>query len=277
MPIISMVVDVAGTRVKPPIKGYGIGIEGSTSGSIKLSAPTTGTDLTCTVTAAGLGLLGAADASAQRTALELGTAATTASTAYATAAQGAKADTALQNAAAFATAAQGTKADNAMPLVTFANDAARTGATPTAVGQRAIQLDTKVIYTATALTQGSWAVSSFPQGEFALTDNVSGTVAIDRSLGDVAFLDCGSAAASSTRALGNWSNAVGGEKMTIFVKQSSNGTCLVTFGTNYIGSSDLPLASIPFSTAASAVDSLIVQYSSTLGKFVVLAFTRGIA
>jgi hypothetical protein len=50
-------------------------------------------------TAAGRAVLTAADASAQRTALGLGTAATTAATAYATAAQGATADTALQPAA----------------------------------------------------------------------------------------------------------------------------------------------------------------------------------
>jgi len=47
-------------------------------------------------TAAGLSLLDDADASAQRTTLGLGTAATTASTDYATVAQGAKADTAVQ-------------------------------------------------------------------------------------------------------------------------------------------------------------------------------------
>jgi hypothetical protein len=44
----------------------------------------------------------------------LGTAATQDSTAFATAAQGAKADSALQDAAAFATAAQGAKADSAV-------------------------------------------------------------------------------------------------------------------------------------------------------------------
>lgn len=47
----------------------------------------------------------------------LGTAAATAITDYATAAQGAKADTALQNAAAFATAAQGAKADTALQSI----------------------------------------------------------------------------------------------------------------------------------------------------------------
>jgi hypothetical protein len=47
--------------------------------------------------AVGRSLLTAADAAAQRTALGLGTAATTPASAYATAAQGAKADSALQN------------------------------------------------------------------------------------------------------------------------------------------------------------------------------------
>lgn len=50
-------------------------------------------------TTAGLALLDDADAAAQRTTLGLGTAATTASTDYATAAQGAKADSALQSSA----------------------------------------------------------------------------------------------------------------------------------------------------------------------------------
>ena len=50
-------------------------------------------------TAAGLALLDDADAAAQRTTLGLGTAATTASTDYATAAQGTKADSALQSSA----------------------------------------------------------------------------------------------------------------------------------------------------------------------------------
>jgi hypothetical protein len=54
-------------------------------------------EITCT--AAGRALLDDADAAAQRTTLGLGTAATTASTDYATAAQGTKADSALQPAA----------------------------------------------------------------------------------------------------------------------------------------------------------------------------------
>jgi hypothetical protein len=60
-------------------------------------------------TAAGRALVTAADAAAQRTALGLGTAATTAATDYATAAQGAKADSAVQD-IGVATAAAAAKA-----------------------------------------------------------------------------------------------------------------------------------------------------------------------
>lgn len=61
------------------------------------------------------GLIGTIGTAQLQTALNLGTAAYQPTTAFATAAQGAKADTALQDASAFATAAQGTAADNAMP------------------------------------------------------------------------------------------------------------------------------------------------------------------
>ncbi|TXH10487.1 MAG: hypothetical protein E6R04_05285 [Spirochaetes bacterium] len=69
-------------------------------------------------TTTGRALLTAVDAAAARTALGLGTAATTASTAYATAAQGAKADTAVQPAALTAYA---TDAELASGLATKAN------------------------------------------------------------------------------------------------------------------------------------------------------------
>lgn len=62
-----------------------------------------GTAALATFTAAARTLLAAADAAAQRTALGLGTAATTAATAYATAAQGATADTAVQPARSVST------------------------------------------------------------------------------------------------------------------------------------------------------------------------------
>ncbi len=65
-------------------------------------------------TAPMIGVITAADVPAARLVLGLGTAATTASGDYATAAQGALADTALQDATAFATAAQGALADTAL-------------------------------------------------------------------------------------------------------------------------------------------------------------------
>ena len=70
---------------------------------------------TGTSTAPMIGVITAADAPAARLALGLGTAAITASGDYATAAQGALADTALQDATVFATAAQGVTADAALP------------------------------------------------------------------------------------------------------------------------------------------------------------------
>ncbi|MEL1237110.1 MAG: hypothetical protein VXA61_10590, partial [Candidatus Neomarinimicrobiota bacterium] len=65
-------------------------------------------------TAPMVGLITSADVASARAILGLGTAATTALTDYATAAQGALADTALQDATAFATAAQGALADTAL-------------------------------------------------------------------------------------------------------------------------------------------------------------------
>jgi hypothetical protein len=69
---------------------------------------------TGTSTAPMIGVITAADAPAARLALGLGTAAITASGDYATSAQGALADTALQDATAFATSAQGALADTAL-------------------------------------------------------------------------------------------------------------------------------------------------------------------
>ena len=64
-------------------------------------------------TAPMVGVITAVDSPAARVVLGLGTAATENATAFATAAQGALADTALQDATAFATAAQGALADSA--------------------------------------------------------------------------------------------------------------------------------------------------------------------
>jgi hypothetical protein len=71
----------------------------TTSANQLIYAVGSNTYATASLTAAGLALLDDADAAAQRTTLGLGSAATTAASAYATAAQGTKADSALQSAA----------------------------------------------------------------------------------------------------------------------------------------------------------------------------------
>jgi hypothetical protein len=92
-----------------------------------------GTAALATFTAAARTLLAAADAAAQRAAMGLGTAATTAATAYATAAQGATADTAVQPARSISTQHSLTgggslAADRTVSLV---NDTASPGANKT--------------------------------------------------------------------------------------------------------------------------------------------------
>lgn len=85
-----------GKTLKTQVDGKATTAQGAKADSaLQPSAQLTQAAVT-SATAAGVALLDAADAAAQRTALGLGTAATTAATAYATAAQGAKADTALQ-------------------------------------------------------------------------------------------------------------------------------------------------------------------------------------
>jgi hypothetical protein len=71
----------------------------TTSANQMIYAVGSNTYATASLTAAGLALLDDADAATQRATLGLGSAATTAASAYATAAQGSKADSALQSAA----------------------------------------------------------------------------------------------------------------------------------------------------------------------------------
>ena len=84
-------------------------------------------------TAPMVGVITAVDSPAARAVLGLGTAATNDSSAFATAAQGALADTALQDATAFATAAQGALADTALQDATAFATAAQGALADTAL------------------------------------------------------------------------------------------------------------------------------------------------
>jgi hypothetical protein len=84
-------------------------------------------------TAPMVGVITAVDSPAARVVLGLGTAATENATAFATAAQGALADTALQDATAFATAAQGALADTALQDATAFATAAQGALADTAL------------------------------------------------------------------------------------------------------------------------------------------------
>ncbi|MDC1457223.1 hypothetical protein N8351_06655, partial [Flavobacteriaceae bacterium] len=85
-------------------------------------------------TAPMVGVITAVDATDARSILGLGTAATTDSSDYATAAQGALADTALQDATTFATAAQGLLADTALQASNNLSDITNVVAARTALG-----------------------------------------------------------------------------------------------------------------------------------------------
>ena len=85
-------------------------------------------------TAPMVGVITAFDSPAARQVLGLGTAATENATAFATAAQGALADTALQDATAFATAAQGALADTSLQASNNLSDITNVVAARTALG-----------------------------------------------------------------------------------------------------------------------------------------------
>lgn len=167
------------------------------------------------VSAFGLTLVDDADAAAARTTLGLGTAATTAASAYATAAQGIKADNALPAAnvstfggtliddadaaaarttlglgtaattaaSAYATAAQGTKADNALPAASVSTfggtliDDADAAAARTTLGLGTAATTAASAYATAA--QGTKADNALPAADYTAADVLTKIKTVD--------------------------------------------------------------------------------------------------
>ena len=133
-----------------------------------------GTAATYDLTAAGKALLDDADASAQRTTLGLGTAATTASTDYATAAQGALADSALQDVVDDTTPQLGGNLD--VQSNTITTSTVNGGITLSPNGTGNVTLGTMVFNADQSIGAG--------QDNFVLTyDNSAGTISLEASSG----------------------------------------------------------------------------------------------
>jgi hypothetical protein len=189
-------------------------------------------------TAPMVGVITAVDSPAARVVLGLGTAATENATAFATAAQGALADTALQDATAFATAAQGALADTALQDATaFATaaqgalaDTALQDATAFATAAQGALADT-ALQDATAFAtaaQGALAdTAQQPPSEGAFVD------------GDKTKLDGISASANNYTLPDATSSALGGIKVGTNLSIDINGVLSSTNTTYNVGDGGL--------------------------------------
>jgi hypothetical protein len=140
-------------------------------------------------TAPMVGVITAVDSPAARQVLGLGTAATENATAFATAAQGALADTALQDATAFATAAQGALADTALQDATAFATAAQGALADTAL-------------------QDATAFATAAQGALAdtsLQDATAFATAVQGALADTSLQDATAFATAAQGALADTS------------------------------------------------------------------------
>ena len=120
-------------------------------------------------TAPMVGVITAVDSPAARAVLGLGTAATSDSSAFATAAQGALADTALQDATAFATAAQGALADTALQDATAFATAAQGALANTALQDATVFATAAQGALADTALQDATAFATAAQGALADT------------------------------------------------------------------------------------------------------------
>ena len=154
-------------------------------------------------TAPMVGVITAVDSPSARAVLGLGTAATNAS-AFATAAQGALADTALQDATAFATAAQGALADTALQDATAFATAAQGALADTALQDATAFATAAQGALADTALQDATAFATAAQGalaDTALQDATAFATAAQGALADTALQDATAFATAAQGAL----------------------------------------------------------------------------
>ncbi len=101
---------------------------------------------------------------------------------------------------------------------------------------------------------------------FALTD--AATIAVDANNGNRQ-----SVTLSTSRTMGNPTNAVNGAQIVFRIKQSGSGNCLITWSSDYRFSTSLPSPTL--STGANKVDYIGFEYNAADGKWDCLAQNIG--
>jgi hypothetical protein len=170
---------ISGTDYTSTINDAGLAsIAGLTTAANKMIY-TTASDTYATTTLSSFGrtLIDDADASAARTTLGLGSAATTASTAYATAAQGTKADSAVQPAANISVLTNNSGYITGNQTITLSGDATGSGTTSIAV---------------------NLAANTVGVNELNLTDGTAGQFLKTNGSGTISFADAPTQATSFT-------------------------------------------------------------------------------
>lgn len=133
--------------------------------------------------------------------------------------------------------------------------------------------DTRVTGAAPTASPTFTGVATFAkmvQTPVTLTD--ASTVAVDASLGNTFRLTMTSGI-GATRILGNPTNSTDGQMIIVEVVQDVTGSRLLTYGTNYAFGT--LVTSPTLTTTASKTDFLGFMYSSTAGKWRLLAFAPG--
>lgn len=105
----------------------------------------------------------------------------------------------------------------------------------------------------------------YPTGFFALTD--AATIAVNAALGDYFRVTL-----SATRILGNPSNPVNGQLITVEIIQPGGGACNLTYDTKYAFSTNLPAPTLTGTASKRAF--IAFRYNSTADLWYCLAFNE---